>query len=410
MATNAIILLATGGLSFQAVKSALFPAPPADQVTSVKIGAGSNGDNDGNIPGIHLFDFQGKTIGIQKSSGNIIDKGKDFQINVAHLELNDNAAAQAEYISIVTGGKDALCISYVTVTLPGSGVQFAYNGDFGYQCGAAWAYGNTTLTADPNGGIYQPRCNWIDGDDSNGLHTKAIGVHLPSVLANQGRIDQYNKDNDLMCKADPRFKLYDTLDVEDPIPYFKSSPFDLDTLIDYNRDQTLDPNNWATTPVDKSKLKGIGSERRDIARHGGNQTLIQGNQNYASSVKSNSKVNAAGNNSTKTLGTSTFNGTRVAPPQSEKHRGQLIKSGSQYHSAKELCGSATSYGPDFVSLVENLYCDMEQKKTWPLCQNAAQNACFDNDANKMRFGPGNNRRDGKGVVLPRKVYTKVEQW
>jgi len=399
MATNAIILLATAGLSFQAVKNGIFPPPPADQTTNIKIGAGSNSDNDGNIPGVHLFDFQGKTIGIQKSSGNIIDKGKDFQIKVAHLELNDNAAAQAEYISVVTGGKDALCISYITVALPGSGVQFAYNGDFGYQCGALWTYGNTTLTADPNGGIYQPRCNWIDGDDSNGLHTKAIGIHLPSVLANQGRVDQYNKDNDLMCKADPRFKLYDTLDVADPIPYFKSQPFDLGTLIDYNRDQTLDPKNWATTPVDRSTLKGIGSERRDTADRGGNQTLSQ-----------HSKSIPNGNNNTNSIGASTFNGTRVAPPQHERHRGQLVKSGAQYHSATELCGSATSYGPDFVSLSENLYCDMEQKKTWPLCQTADQKTCFDNAANKMRLGPGNNRRDGKGIVLPRKVYNNVEQW
>lgn len=321
------------------------------------------------------------------------------------------------------------------MTLPTSGVQYAWNGDFGFQCGALWGYGNTTFSADPSGGVYQPRCNWIDGNDSNGLHTQAIGMHLPSVLANQARVDQYNNDNDLMCKADPRFKLYDKLDVEDPIPYFKSETFDLGTLVDFNRDETLDKNNWATTPVDRSALKGIGSERRDTAcSYDQGQTSSQnsnstsghailtntticgsgssgnkGEQDPAGASNNNGNIKPAGNNN-RTVGNSTFSGTRTAPPQNEKHRGQLIKSGAYYHSAKELCDSATSYGPDFVSIIEGLYCDMGQKKTWPLCQTATQNTCFDNTANKMRLGAGNNRRDSKGVVLPRKVYNNVEQW
>lgn len=387
---NAIVIIATLGLSILPVKDIVFPPAPSDQVTNIRIGAGSNKNNDGSIPGVHLFDFEGKTIGIAKSNGDKIQKGLDHDISVNHRLLADNAAAQAEYISVVQGGNDALCISYITAVLP-NGVQYSWNGDIGFQCGALWMFGNTTLTADAAGGIYQPRCNWIDGDNSDGLHTKAMGIHLPSFLANQGRVDQYDKDNDVMCKADPRFKLYDQLDVEDAIPHFKDVPFNGTTLIDFNRDTTLDPANWATTPVDKTPLKGIESEKRGLNQRGNHTTNTGNHKNIDTNKRSGNR-------------------TTTAPTQSSKHQGQLIKSGSQYHSASELCGSATSYGPDFVSIHEGIFCDMDQKKAWPLCKTAKDTACFDDKTNKMRLGAANSRRDGKGTVLPRKVYKNIEQW
>jgi hypothetical protein len=280
-------------------------------------------------------------------------------------------------------------------------------------------YGNTTLSADPSGGIYQPRCIWIDRDDSDGSHTKAMGIHLPSFLPNQGRVDQYNADNDVMCKADPRFKLYDQLDVEDPIPFFKNTPFDLQTLIDFNHTQTLDPANWGTTPVDRDALQGI--EKRNSGKNGYAQASSQDSNSTSScATVTNTTISGSGSAGNKgdqspdcasnNSGNNTNSGNPTAPKQNAKHRGQLIKSGSQYHSAAELSGSATSYGPDFVSIYEGVFCDMDQKKIWPLCKDAKQAACFDETTNKMRLGAGNSRRDGKGIVLPRKDYTDVEQW
>lgn len=78
--------------------------------------------------------------------------------------------------------------------------------------------------------------------------------------------------------------------------------------------------------------------------------------------------------------------TGKAPSQSAKHKRHLIKSGSQHHSAAELCESATSYGPDFVSLSERVFCDIGKKRSWPLCENAKQVACFDQNVDKMRPG------------------------
>jgi hypothetical protein len=376
---SALVLSFFLALSIQPALNDLFPPTPTDLATNIRIGAGSNDNDDGDIPGVHLFDLGGKTIGYTQGGGDIINKGQEKDIIVTHLELADDAAAQAEYMSVVQGGNNALCISYITVTLP-NGLQYSWNGDIGFQCGALWMFGNTTFSSDPTGGIYQPRCAWIDGDDSDGLHTKAIGIHLPSFLASQGRVDQYNANNDVMCKADPRFKLYDTLDVKDPIPYFKSEPFDLTTLIDFDPAQTLNSANWATTPVDTTPIQGLGSR---ASKPYGNTTTSSGG----------------------------WNGTRKAPKQSSKHAGKLIKSSIDQHKATDLCGSTTSWGPDFVSLVEGIFCDMNTKKTYPLCTNTTQVACFDAGADKMRLGAGNSRRDAMTrAILPRKVYKTVEQW
>lgn len=45
---------------------------------------------------------------------------------------------------------------------------------------------------------------------------------------------------------------------------------------------------------------------------------------------------------------------------------QLIVSSDPQQAATILCESATSSGPDFVPLLEGLFCDMDGKVLWPL--------------------------------------------
>ncbi|KAN0099509.1 hypothetical protein V8E51_013284 [Hyaloscypha variabilis] len=372
-------LALTLALSLIPLADSLFPAPPSDQITNVQVCAGSLGTEDGSVPGIHLFDLAGETIGFTPPSGDVIEQGQQKTIQVTHRLANKDAAAEAEYISVVQGGNDAICISWVSVTLE-DGASFSFNGDIGFQCGAFWNYGNTTITADPTNGIYQPRCNWIDGIVTNGITTKAMGIHLPSFLANQGRIDQYNQNNNIMCKSDPRFKLYEKLALTDPIPHFVNPVFDPTTLLDNSLTAALDSKNWATAPVDTSPLKGLGNSKRNTGNTG----------------------NQASKN-TNTVKT-------TAPPQSAKHQGVLIKSRSKSHSANQLCGSETSWGPDLVSFHEGVFCDMNQKTTWPLCNKAADSNCFDQVTNNLRLKKGTSRQNNGGKTPPVKKYTNVQEW
>ena len=47
---------------------------------------------------------------------------------------------------------------------------------------------------------------------------------------------------------------------------------------------------------------------------------------------------------------------------------RLITSPRQQHSATKLCERESSHGPDFVSWDERVFCDMETKMSYPLCE------------------------------------------
>jgi len=80
--------------------------------------------------------------------------------------------------------------------------------------------------------------------------------------------------------------------------------------------------------------------------------------------------------------------------------GQLIVSSDPQHSARELCESATSYGPDFVSVPEGLYCDMGTKELYDLCSEGERTRCFDLETQILV--------DGKRAL--KREYNKVHQW
>ena len=82
------------------------------------------------------------------------------------------------------------------------------------------------------------------------------------------------------------------------------------------------------------------------------------------------------------------------------------------HSAKRLCGSNTSRGPDFVATSEKLFCDMTKKQAWPLCDENITLACFDVEVQKMRnSGARFRKRDGSlGEEVPEKSYKTSEEW
>lgn len=81
---------------------------------------------------------------------------------------------------------------------------------------------------------------------------------------------------------------------------------------------------------------------------------------------------------------------------------QLRISHHAEHSARELCGMERSWGPDFVSVVEGLYCDMCERDLYPLCANEQQTNCFDVDERVLR---------GSESLWQRvKKYVSVEVW
>lgn len=81
---------------------------------------------------------------------------------------------------------------------------------------------------------------------------------------------------------------------------------------------------------------------------------------------------------------------------------QLRISHHAEHSARELCGMNRSWGPDFVSVVEGLYCDMCERDLYPLCTYEHQTECFDVDERALR--------GSESLWQMAKKYISVQVW
>ena len=337
-------------------------------VVRVAAGLSSNEDDttSGNTPGVALYDIMGRKIGSTKGNK---DKVKDGAFIDVKVPFDDGVGAKpAEYIQINDGGGDALCIAYVALTNP-DGTKKAFYGDVPKACGADW-YHSLLKTGDDD---YQPSCFWIDRDRSNGLRYQGFGLHINDFAATDERAKQFDENRDLMCKAAPRFRMYKDMNSEDYIPYF-NPPLELEekTLIDKDVGVVMNKDTWVMPKEGDHIKKGtIDEDPARKVRRSTSSPAIQGNVN--STV--------------------------------------VIISTSPQHSAKELCDSPTSWGHDFVSSSESLFCDMEPKKLWPVCDDKHKSACFDTKTSTMRPGKGLRGRDSQsGQVPPEKHYGKTLHW
>lgn len=102
--------------------------------------------------------------------------------------------------------------------------------------------------------------------------------------------------------------------------------------------------------------------------------------------------------------------------RSPKHHDQLIVSSNAAHNATQLCESATSRGPDFVSVPENVFCDMDTHTAFPICSPSGHD---DDDPDCVHMDLGKRSIVKRGVYRPRDVvtpgpgtysYKKVDHW
>ena len=92
---------------------------------------------------------------------------------------------------------------------------------------------------------------------------------------------------------------------------------------------------------------------------------------------------------------------RQPAPRSRKFGGRLVTSVHEQHSARGLCENDYSYGPDFVSFSENVFCDMETKQQWPLCDGGRiEEGCYDLTTHSLNTRPGHLKRN----------HVLVENW
>ena len=237
---------------------------------------------------------------------------------------------------------------------------------------------------------YQPACIWIDKNGSNGLRFQGFGLHITDFAATKERAADYDQHRDRMCNAAPRFRMYEQMNDKDFIPFF-SPPLEYisEGLTDQDPSAVLDKSRWALPEEGPNIKKSTvdGDQPKMMLRRDQNQALEQ----------VHSKTNG-------TIIPSAL--TAIARLFDSK----LIVSHSNSHSAKELCESPSSKGPDFVSVKEQSYCDMSQRKIWPLCDAKKTSNCFDQATYQFKSLAVKGRDVNAQSAPPQKSYTKVETW
>lgn len=95
---------------------------------------------------------------------------------------------------------------------------------------------------------------------------------------------------------------------------------------------------------------------------------------------------------------------RKPRPRNQASADKLVINSRPEQSAITLCNSPTSRGSDFVSVDEDLFCDMDTKTLYPLCSQKVTTGCFDVDAEKLQL---RKRGEGRFTRSLTKRYKKI---
>lgn len=278
-------------------------------------------------------------------------------------------ASSPTYVLLENSGNDAICIEYVSLNAGGT-AAYTWTGDTGYNCKGPWYQSTSAYKTTAGNGQVVPKCSWIDGDGTGTITTVAMSIHMQDWAADKGRLAEFNKTHDAMCNSKPRFTMWtkDTFDWKGkdgakwtmPIfnPPLKYSSDEANKGADLNMDAVF-AQNW----VDTDQKRGLPAP---------------------------------------TEHTRTTDGTNGRP-------GHVIISDFRQHSAAELCSSASSVGPSFVSTQDGLYCDMSTKTQYPICSGTLTTECFDVDKKKLVGKALRHARDVR-TDHGEKTYSTYDRW
>ena len=123
MAGLAFSVLTTGIFLYPLISGLIKPNTAEATIVAITVGSTGIKDNslgmEGNIPNVAVYAEDGTEIGRAYGSNNQIwDAG-----STKFVTINPNAGMhgrQATYLSVATGGKNAICISAVSVAWPDS--------------------------------------------------------------------------------------------------------------------------------------------------------------------------------------------------------------------------------------------------------------------------------------------------
>ncbi|KAL9625291.1 MAG: hypothetical protein Q9160_000693 [Pyrenula sp. 1 TL-2023] len=367
--------------------------------TTVRVAAGMTKPGEGGqstggfVPNIALFDPNGGRLGFMSGFGaGKVGDGKYQDIKIPHIDPHNNRPA--EYMSLSSSGTDAICIAYLGITWA-DGSNFKFFGDTGQQCNKPWYPSNlpVPLPANPN---YKPSCFWIDQPDSGSSGLPAgVSFHVTDFGTSTARAYAYQVDQKTMCESKPRLKFWENVKMNELqcVPIF-------DPVLPYDSAD-------GTDPEDKSLLYVEGKRGCDPGP--GEQVspgALQQLRRYTTGRLRNPTYGVP--NLKRDLDLDVEAPTKRVPAKRRIgdfcNDGRIVVSDDSSHSARELCESPSSMGPDFYHTVEQLYCDMCSKHLYPVCTEIVTNDCFNKDTQKVVPKPGLQER------APEKKYDTLVDW
>ena len=218
-------------------------------------------------------------------------------------------------------------------------------GDAGRSCGYPWYPSNIIVGQEH----YKPDCTWIDQDDTDGLYISGLQIHMEDFVVTDE--DKKSHNGSYYC--------------QEPAMVFKRE-HRLHWIFAWHQD--------FLASGDKNAVPAIWQE--EDKQH----------ENWTPPGGETSSDGGGRKRRRNLLG-----------PRKFKH---LVASPHDTHSAQQLCESATSHGPDFVSFSENIFCDMDTKEHWPLCKSDGDDHCYHWDTHSLvRYAKSTPRE-----------YSHVEHW
>ncbi|KAI7782906.1 hypothetical protein LA080_012779 [Diaporthe eres] len=240
---------------------------------------------------------------------------------------------------------------------------------------------------------------WLDGDNTNAL-PQALSFQLDAFAESPDKKAQYIEWKDTLCKSTPRFSTWQDLDWNSLIPIFKPPlKYEADSVTggqggDKDFGRVVDNDDC---PCDKEKERILRLD--DKCKDRG----IQASQPPSDAATKKREEMPQREGGSKDI--------------RRRFEGQLVVSSQRSHNATELCDSETSFGPDFVSTEEGVFCSMSQKKTFPICCHDRDSSedthiCFDLEVNALVMPESEDTAHTKRIrdELPATNYSLVRRW
>jgi len=420
-----MVLIAAGIVSVYPLAKSFFPEKVAHSHV-VRIGLGSFNDSvhievvtpdlagqdpGGWIPFASLYNSRGEMIGYDTS--DITTGAESFQ------DRSIISTTQPEYIKLTspTIRTDASCIAYVTITASSNDLR-NWNADSARACGKTW-YPSTMNH--PGTDDFRPPCFWMS---SNPKFPAAHAVSWKLTdFAPKGSDramaigQQWIDDPPTLCQAPGRMQYYKYARPDKCVPYFPNA-------------LQHDPVDY--TDADREYVKHGHRQRCPDAGLPDNDVILYDNDGnalppveYPQPPPPEPEVTLTPQEQHEVKGEEMRNPREGIIRRDEAQKflragdralemcdHQVVISHLRGHSAKEVCESPTSFGPDFVAIREGpagIYCDMCEHKWYHICRHRHQTRCWDSETTKLRM-PHRRKRE-EGVLYPEdKVYKRVMRW